>query len=156
MDMIPISIQGFEDLKRELEALKEERQVFVDSLMASRENGDMSENTAYDAAREQQAVLEARINHIETRMPRLNVIDHTTLRGSKALFGATVTVEDIDGESRAYTLLGPDEADFNKGSISVLSPVAKALLGKEVGDEVVVIAPKGRIEYEITGIEFHA
>ncbi len=155
MDSIPISVEGFKKLERELDALKKERPAVIQAIKEAREEGDLSENAGYDAARERQGLLEARISQIESRMPKLNVINLSTLGGSKAIFGATVTVEDLEtGERKTYTLLGPDEADFNNGSISVLSPVAKALLGKEEGDEVVVNAPKGRIDYEIISIEF--
>lgn len=155
MDTIPISVEGFKKLERELEALKKERPAIIQAIKEAREEGDLSENAGYDAARERQGMLEARINYIESRMPQFNVIDLKTLGGPKAIFGSTVTVEDLEnGDKKVYTLLGPDEADFNNGSISILAPVARALLGKEVGDEVVVNAPKGRIEYEIISIEF--
>ncbi len=155
MDTIPISVEGFKKLERELEALKKERPAVIQAIKEAREEGDLSENAGYDAARERQGMLEARINYIESRMPKFNVVDINKLNGPKAIFGSTVTVEDLEsGEQKVYTMLGPDEADFNNGSISILSPVAKALLGKEVGDEVVVNAPKGRIEYEIISVEF--
>lgn len=155
MDTIPISVEGFKKLERELDALKKERPAIIQAIKEAREEGDLSENAGYDAARERQGMLEARINYIESRMPKFNVIDINTLGGPKAIFGSTVTVEDLDsGEQKTYTMLGPDEADFNNGSISILSPVAKAILGKQVGDEVVVNAPKGRIEYEIISIQF--
>ena len=100
-------------------------------------------------------MLEARINYIESRMAQFNIIDITTLSGDKAIFGATVTVEDIDsGERKEFTLLGPDEADYTKGSISIQSPVGRALLGKKVGDELTVDVPRGRINYEIIDIQF--
>ena len=100
-------------------------------------------------------MLEARIKYIESRMAVFNVIDLSTLSSEKAIFGATVTVEDVDtGEEREFTLLGPDEADYAKGTISIQSPVGVALLGKEVGDEITVNAPRGRINYEIIDIQF--
>ena len=99
--------------------------------------------------------IEARIKYIESRMALFNVIDLSTLSSEKAIFGATVTVEDADtGEEREFTLLGPDEADYAKGTISIQSPVGVALLGKEVGDEITVNAPRGRINYEIIDIQF--
>ena len=121
----------------------------------AREEGDLKENAGYDAARERQGMLEARIKYIESRMALFNVIDLSTLSSEKAIFGATVTVEDADtGEEREFTLLGPDEADYAKGTISIQSPVGVALLGKEVGDEITVNAPRGRINYEIIDIQF--
>ena len=126
-----------------------------DSIKEAREEGDLKENAGYDAARERQGMLEARIKYIESRMALFNVIDLSTLSSEKAIFGATVTVEDADtGEEREFTLLGPDEADYAKGTISIQSPVGVALLGKEVGDEITVNAPRGRINYEIIDIQF--
>lgn len=152
---IPISRQGFQQLEAELERLKKERPLVIQAIKEAREEGDLRENAGYDAARERQGMLEARITYIESRMSQFNIIDVETLGGSKAIFGATVTVEDVDsGETRRFTLLGPDEADYAKGSVSVLSPVGQALLGKEVGDEIVVDAPRGRLSYEIVDIAF--
>jgi transcription elongation factor GreA len=100
-------------------------------------------------------MLEARINYIASRMARANVIDLDTLSGDRIIYGATVELEDIDtGDVKKYTLLGPDEADPAKGSISILSPVGQALLGKEEGDDIVVDAPRGKINYEIIAVNF--
>lgn len=152
---IPISKEGFQNLERELERLKKERPLVIQAIKEAREEGDLKENAGYDAARERQGMLEARITYIESRMQDFNVIDLSTLKGEKAIFGATVTIEDIDsGEEKTFTLLGPDEADYAKGTISVYSPVGQALLGKEEGDEISVDAPRGRINYEITAISF--
>ena len=156
MSSIPISIEGFEKLKQELEDLKAERPAVIQAIKEAREEGDLKENAGYDAARERQGMLEAKITYIESRLPQLNVIDLATMGGEKVLFGATVELEDLDTEERrTYTLLGPDEADHSNGSISVHSPVGRALLGKEVGDEVMVDAPRGKIEYEILSVTFH-
>lgn len=155
MNTIPISVEGLARVKKELEELKKERPEVIDAIAKAREEGDLRENAGYDAARERQGMLEARINYIESRIPRFNVIDLKTLSGDRVTFGATVEIEDLDtGETKTYTLLGPDETDTAAGKISVLSPVAKALLGKEEGDEIVVDAPRGRIEYEIVSVSF--
>lgn len=152
---IPISKTGFQALEQELAKLKKERPIVIQAIKEAREEGDLKENAGYDAARERQGILEARIAYIESRMPQFNVVDISKLSGEKAIFGATVTVEDEDtGETRQFTLLGPDEADYAKGSISVLSPVGQALLGKELGDEIIVNAPRGKINYEITAVRF--
>ena len=152
---IPISIQGYQKLEKELERLKSERPEVIQAIKDAREEGDLKENAGYDAARERQGFLEARIDYIESRLPQYNVIDLNTLTSDKVIFGATVVVEDIDsGEEKKFTLLGPDEADFAQGSISIHSPVGQALLGHEVGDEVSVEIPKGRVTYEIAEIEF--
>lgn len=155
MDKIPISKGGFHALELELDRLKKERPIVVQAIKEARAEGDLSENGGYDAARERQGLLEARISYIESRMPLFNIIDLNSLSGEKAIFGATVSVVDSEtDEEKTFTLLGPDEADYSKGTISIFSPVGKALLGKEVGDEIAVNAPRGRINYEITEIHF--
>ena len=156
MERIPISIQGVELVTQELERLKKERPQIIQAIKEAREEGDLSENAGYDAARERQGHLEARISYIESRMSKFNVLDLGSLSPKTAAYSATVTMEDVDsGEIKEYTLLGPDEMDYAcKGSISVFSPVAGALLGREEGDEVVVDAPRGKIIYEIIKIEY--
>lgn len=152
---IPISVEGFRKLGEELENLKSQRPEVIQAIKEAREEGDLRENGGYEAARERQSMLEARINFIESRMSQFNIIDLNEMGGDKVVFGATVEVEDVDtGETRRFTLLGPDEADYASGSVSIQSPVGRALVGKEVGDEAVVEAPRGRIHYEITSIEF--
>ena len=132
MSSIPISKEGFQALEQELDRLKKERPHVIQAIKEAREEGDLKENAGYDAARERQGMLEARIKYIESRMALFNVIDLSTLSSEKAIFGATVTVEDAD----------------------IQSPVGVALLGKEVGDEITVNAPRGRINYEIIDIQF--
>ncbi|MUM76428.1 transcription elongation factor GreA [Pseudodesulfovibrio sp. F-1] len=155
MDRIPISKQGFEKIRQELEELRAQRPAIIQAIKEAREEGDLSENAGYDAARERQGMLEARITYINSRMPLFDVLDLDTLGGERAIFGATVEIEDIETEeTKRFTLLGPDDADHKNGSISVLSPMGRALLGKEAGDEVVVDAPRGRIEYEILSVRF--
>lgn len=155
MTSIPISVQGYKALEDELARLKSERPAIIQAIKEAREEGDLRENAGYDAARERQGMAEARIKYIESRMALYQGIDLDTLRGDKVIFGATVEMEDVDsGETKTYTILGPDEADPTKGSISFLSPVGQALLSREVGDEVSVEIPRGRVTYEITGITF--
>jgi transcription elongation factor GreA len=155
MDRIPISQEGFDKIKLELETLKAQRPTIIQAIKEAREEGDLSENAGYDAARERQGMLEARITYINSRMPLFDVLDLNTLGGERAIFGSTVEVEDMDTEEvKRYTLLGPDDADHKNGSISVLSPMGLAIIGKEEGDEVLVDAPRGRIEYEILSIKF--
>lgn len=155
MKNIPISVQGYKKLEEELAQLKRERPEIIQAIKEAREEGDLRENAGYDAARERQGMAEARIKYIESRMALYQVIDLDTLSGDKVIFGATISLEDVDtGEQKEFTLLGPDEADPAKGSISFLSPVGQALLGKEAGDEVTIDVPKGRITYEILDIQF--
>ena len=152
---IPISVEGYRQVEKELERLKQERPAIIQAIKEAREEGDLSENAAYDAARERQGMLEAKIAHIESRMAQFQIIDINTMSGDKAIFGATVELEDLDtGETKTYTLLGPDEADYAKGSISIHSPVGRALLGKEAGDEITVDAPRGRISYALVSVRF--
>lgn len=154
--MIPISKEGYILVKRELERLKKERPEIIQAIKEAREEGDLSENAGYDAARERQGMQEARIRMIESSMAEFNIIDLGALKGSRVTYGATVELEDVEtGEQKKYRLLGPSEIEYApKGSISVLSPVAKAVLGKEEGDEVIVDAPRGKIHYEIVSFEF--
>lgn len=155
MNSIPISVQGYKKLEEELKQLISERPVIIQAIKEAREEGDLRENAGYDAARERQGMAEARIKYLESRMGLYQVVDLDTLSGEKAVFGATVEVEDIDsGEKHSYTLLGPDEADPAKGSISFLSPVGRALLGKEAGDEVTINIPRGQVTYEIISVKF--
>lgn len=155
MNRIPISVGGYKRLEKELEDLKKERPAIIQAIKEAREEGDLRENAGYDAARERQGMLEAKISNIESRMIRFEVIDIDTLQSDKVIFGATVTLEDMETEEqKTYTILGPDEADHTKGTISIESPVGRALLGKQEGDEVLVQVPKGRVEYEVLSIEF--
>lgn len=154
---IPITREGYQKLEKEMDRLKKERPVIIQAIKEAREEGDLKENAGYDAARERQGMAEARISYIESRLPQYYVVDLSTLGGSEASFGATVTVVDVDtDEQREYTILAPDEADYANGSISLLSPVGQALLGKEVGDEVAVDIPRGRVVYEILSVEFRS
>jgi len=155
MQNIPISVEGYRRLEKELDNLKKERPAVIEAIKEAREEGDLKENAGYDAARERQGMLEARIRYLEGRLGTCRIIDLSTLDGEKAIFGATVEIEDVNtGESKTYTLLGPDESEPSKGSISILSPVAQAMIGKEEGDEFVVDAPRGKIQYEIVSIRF--
>ncbi|MBQ3058883.1 MAG: transcription elongation factor GreA [Desulfovibrio sp.] len=155
MTSIPISIQGYRKLEEELARLKSERPAIIQAIKEAREEGDLRENAGYDAARERQGMAEARIKYIESRLALYQVIDLDKLSGDKVIFGATVEVEDVDsGESKTFTILGPDEADPGCGSISFMSPVGQALLGKEEGDEVTITIPRGTVTYEIISITF--
>ena len=155
MDSIPISTIGLELVKQELDRLKKERPGVIQAIKEAREEGDLSENAGYHAARERQGMLEARITFIESHMAKFNIVDLATIKSDVIVYGATVTLEDVDsGEVKEYTLLGPDETEYAKGSISVFSPVGKALLGRSEGEEVTVDAPRGKIVYEIVKLEF--
>ena len=156
MERIPITVQGYKRLKDELERLKTvERKLVVEAIAEARSHGDLSENAEYDAAKERQGLLEARINELESKIGRFDTIDTSKLSGNKVIFGATVVIENIDTEEvKKYKIVGPDEAEISKGTISIMSPLARALINKKVGDEAIVLAPGGEIEYEITSVTF--
>jgi len=157
MDRIPITPEGYAKLKKELERLKTvERKEVVAAIAEARSHGDLSENAEYDAAKERQGMIEARIGELESKIGRFQVIDISTLSGDKVVFGATVVIENLDTEERkTYKIVGPDEASISNGTISIMSPLARALVNKKVGDETLVIAPGGEIEYEIIEVKFN-
>ena len=156
MDTIPITVEGFNRLKAELEKLKTvDRKEIVEAIQEARSHGDLSENAEYDAAKERQGLIEARISELESKIPRFDVIDTSKMAGDKVMFGATVELENIDsGEKKTYKIVGPDEADITKGMVSILSPLSRAIIGKQAGDDVIVQAPGGEIEYEVVDVKF--
>jgi transcription elongation factor GreA len=149
---IPITARGAEQLKSELARLKSvERPTIIQAIKDAREKGDLSENAEYEAARERQGFIEGRIQELEGKMSALQVIDPASLdAGGRIVFGATVELEDLESGSRVkYQIVGDDEADIKAGLVSVSSPIARALIGKNKGDVAEVSAPAGRREYEI-------
>ena len=137
-----------------LKRLKLERPEIVESIEVARAHGDLSENAEYHAAKERQGQIEAMIADIEDRLSRAMVIDPTTLSGDKVVFGATVTLLDEDEKKIRYQLVGQTEADAKVGRISYNSPLGRALIGRQKGDEVEVTTPSGERYYEIAKIEF--
>ncbi|HHU95206.1 MAG TPA: transcription elongation factor GreA [Alcaligenaceae bacterium] len=157
MSAIPLTAQGAERLKAEIHRLKTvERPDVINAIAEARAQGDLSENAEYDAARERQAFVEGRIRELEGTISNAQIIDPTSLSvGDKVVFGATVTIEDLDSGSQVtYQIVGDVEADIRENRISVSSPVARALIGKSTGDVVEVQAPGGMREYEILTIEY--
>ncbi|MDE7314669.1 MAG: transcription elongation factor GreA [Mucispirillum sp.] len=156
MSRIPITRGGYEKLKAELDKLRNvDRNEVILAIQEARGHGDLSENAEYDAAKERQGMIEARINELEYKMSLFEIIDISQMSGDKIAFGATVTIENIDTEERkTYTIVGSDEADIFNGKISIMSPLARAMMGKEEGDDFTVQAPKGETEYEIIKIKF--
>lgn len=155
MERLPITPKGFETLKEELGRLKAEMPKISQEIGIAREHGDIRENAEYHAAKEKQGMVAARIAELEDKISRAEVIDPTLLGGSRVKFGAIVELEDVDsGKGVTYQIVGPDEANVEKGTISVTSPVAKALINKEVGDEVEVRAPGGTRTYEIVDVRW--
>lgn len=156
MDRIPMTQEGHEQLKEELKRLKtKERYAVAKEIEVARAHGDLSENAEYEAAKDKQGHIEAKIRDLEGKLARAEVIDTTKLSSDKVVFGATVELEDLDtGEELQVQIVGPDEGDVKKGKISIHSPMARALIGKEVEDEAVVKAPGGTRSYEVKAIRF--
>ncbi len=157
MNKVPMTVVGANKLRVELEELKTvTRPRIIQAISDARAHGDLKENAEYHAAREQQSFAEGRIAEIESKLSNANIIDVTKAEANgKVIFGATVEIEDIDsGKVVTYQIVGEDEANIKEGRISVGSPIARALIGKEVEDVVVVKAPGGNIEYEIIAIQY--
>ena len=148
--------QGHAKLKDELRQLKDVERLKVSAeIGVAREHGDLRENAEYHAAKEKQGLIEARINDIEDKLARAEVIDISTFSGTKIKFGAIVKLEDTgSGKILEYRIIGPDEANLDEGSISVTSPMARAMIGREVGDEVQVRAPGGVKVYEVLEVRW--
>ena len=154
VERIPMSRTGHQRLREELEHLQRvERPAVVRAIETAREHGDLRENAEYHAAKEKQGFIEGRIMELKDKLGRCEVIDCTQVSCERAVFGTVVTLVDLEtDEELVYQLLGPEEADVDRGSISVVSPIGQALLGKEVGDEVAVNTPNGRREFEVIDI----
>ncbi|HKP78565.1 MAG TPA: transcription elongation factor GreA [Phenylobacterium sp.] len=156
MEKVPMTAEGYKALDEELKRLKTlERPAVIAAIAEARAHGDLSENAEYHAAKERQGWIEGQIADIEDRMARAQVIDVSKLSGSQVKFGATVSVIDEDTEEEArYQIVGEHEADVKSGRVSVTSPIARAIIGKETGDVVEVITPNGAKAYEITKVEW--
>jgi transcription elongation factor GreA len=157
MSKTPLTLRGAEKLKEELRRLKmEDRPRVVNAIAEARAHGDLKENAEYHAAREQQSFIEGRIRDIEAKLGNAQIIDVASLpRNGKVVFGVTVDLEAVDdGRSVTYRIVGDDEADIKQGMISVSSPIARALIGKEEGDLVLVEAPGGTVEYEVLEVRY--
>ena len=156
MSKVPMTLAGSEALREELDHLKKvERPKIVQAIAEAREHGDLKENAEYHAAREQQGFCEGRIQEIEGKLSNAQVIDVTKIAPSgKVIFGTTVTIINCDtDETLTYQIVGDDESDVKASKISVNSPIARSLIGKEIGDIVVVNAPGGELEYEIDEVQ---
>ena len=153
---IPMTKAGADAIKRELKHLKSvERPKNVADIATAREHGDLRENAEYHAAKEKQSHIGGRIEMLEDRLARAEIIDVTRLSGDRIVFGATVTLEDTDSSNKVrYVVVGETEADLKKGRISITSPIARGLVGREVGDEVKIRTPGGERTYEVLKVEF--
>jgi transcription elongation factor GreA len=154
-EKVPMLAEGHRKLNDELRRLRiEERPAIVEAIEAARAHGDLSENAEYHAAKERQGHVEATIADLEDQLSRAMVIDPSTLSGDKIVFGATVTLIDEDEKKVKYQLVGQNEADAKVGRISFNSPLGRALIGRQAGDEVEVTTPSGARYYEVKKIEF--
>lgn len=157
MSKVPMTVQGAEQLRQELDNLKKvERPRIIAAIAEARAHGDLSENAEYHAAKEQQSFIEGRIAEVEAKLSSAQVIDPKTVNAEgRVVFGATVELLDIDSNAEVtYQIVGDDEADIEQKKISISSPIARALIGKEEGDEVVVKVPDGERNYEILEVRY--
>ena len=157
MQKMPITIKGAKALSNELKVLKsEKRPAVIAAIAEARAHGDLKENAEYHAAREQQGFIEGRIKDIESKLSNSTIVDITKIpESSKVIFASTVTLINTETDNEMqYQIVGIDEADIKNGKISVTSPIARALIGKEEGDVVEVSTPSGLVEYEILEVEY--
>jgi transcription elongation factor GreA len=154
LERIPITREGFESLKKELAYLKSvERPQNIQAIEEARSHGDLSENAEFAAAKDRQSFLQGRIGELEFKLSHADVIDSSRLPKDRAVFGSRVQLENIDtGESVVYQLVGPDESNLDQGRISIASPLGRAILGRQPGDELVLQVPGGRRRYELVEI----
>ena len=154
MERIPVTPEGYEAIRRELEKLKRvERPENIQAIAEARSHGDLSENAEYAAAKDRQGFIEGRISELEYKLAHLEVIHPGNLPKDRAVFGSRVLLENMEtGQDVEYQLVGPDESDVEKGRISVVSPLGRALLGKKPGDELIVEVPGGKRSYELVEI----
>lgn len=157
MNKVPLTVNGAEKLRAELQRLKSvERPSVIAAIAEARSHGDLSENAEYDAAKERQGFVEGRIAEVESKLSNAQIIDPKTVDSDgRCVFGATVEVSDMQSsEPVTYQIVGDDEADIKQGKISISSPIARALIGKYVGDIAEVQAPGGVREYEVMGVRY--
>ena len=156
MERIPMTAEGHAALQTELKNLKSvERPNIIAAIAEARAHGDLSENAEYHAAKEKQSFIEGRISELDDKLARADVIDVSKLTGGKIRFGATVSLIDVDSEEESsYKIVGDDEANVKEGKISISSPIARAMINKEVGDVIEVNAPGGLKSYEIMNVSW--
>lgn len=154
MDRIPMTREGYQTLKKELEHLKSvERPNVIRAIEEARSHGDLSENAEYEAAKERQAFIEGRVSELGYKLGNAEIIDVDNLPKDRAVFACTVVLENVEtGEDVEYQLVGPEESNIQQGRISVTSPLGRAIIGKKAGDEIVLNAPGGKRVYELIEI----
>src|SRR6202521_1338803 len=156
MNKIPMTVDGFNRLQEELKRLKSvDRPAVIRAIAEARDHGDISENAEYHAARERQSFIEGRLGELEDKIARAEVIDVSKLSGTAVKFGATVSLADEEtDEEQTFQIVGQDEADISQGRLSVTSPLARALIGKKIGESVEVTTPRGAKSYEVVKVRF--
>lgn len=155
MEEVPITLAGKNKIEAELNHLvKVEREEIKNAISEARELGDLKENAEYHSAKERQSIIEGRIAQLQGMLARARVVEVSKIKSTRIVFGATVKLTDSDGHSHTYKIVGDDEADFSANKVSYVSPLGRALIGKEEGDTVIVKAPKGDVEYEVESFEF--
>ncbi len=155
-DSVPMTVEGYQRLQEELKNLvRVERPKVVQDIAEARSHGDLSENAEYDAAKDRQGFVEGRIKELNHKIATAQIIDPSTIKSEKIVFGAKVTLFDIDTEKEVtYQIVGDDEADIKVGKISISSPVGRSLIGYSVDEEVNIVVPSGMKVYEVTNIEY--
>lgn len=155
-DVLPITLRGKQMLEQELKKLiLEERPNIIKAIEEARAHGDISENAEYDAAKERQGMIEGRIGEIQGKLAGVEAVDPATIKSDRIVFGATVEMQDTETDEKyTYQIVGVDEADVKKGMISIISPFARSMIGKKVGDLVTVQSPKGDKEFEVLSFKF--
>jgi transcription elongation factor GreA len=154
-ERVPMTPKGATKVREELARLKAERPKISRDIGTARDHGDISENAEYHAAKERQGMVEAQIKDLEDKLSRCEVIDPTRLSGTRIRFGATVSLSNVDTDEKVtYQIVGADEANIDEGTISVSAPLARALIGKEAGDEVTINLPAGKRTYEVVEVLF--
>jgi transcription elongation factor GreA len=156
MSSVPMTLNGKKKLDEELKHLKfTERPKVIEEIATARSHGDLSENAEYDAAREKQGFIEGRIQEIEDKIARAQVVDTKQIKTDRIVFGAIVEVKDLEtDECKKYQIVGVDEADVKEGKLSIESPIARQLLNKKEGDIVTIRVPKGELEYEVVSVRY--
>jgi transcription elongation factor GreA len=155
MEEVPITLAGKNKIEAELNHLvKVEREEIKTAISEARELGDLKENAEYHSAKEKQSIIEGRIAQLQGVLARARVVEVSKIKSTRIVFGATVKLTDSEGHTHTYKVVGDDEADFSANKVSYVSPLGRALIGKEEGDTVIVKAPKGDVEYEVESFEF--
>jgi len=156
MEKVPMTSEGYNRLQEELKRLKSvDRPAIIRSIAEARDHGDLSENAEYHAARERQGFIEGRVMELEDKIARAEIIDVSKLSGTAVKFGATVSLADEEtDEEQTFQIVGQDEADISAGRLSVTSPLARALIGKKIGESVEVTTPRGAKAYEVVKVRF--